>query len=262
MSRLGPFFPGGSAYGDLRSLQGLGDAQLSGDFCSSPCPPNCPDIRPDSDEFHDPSACSPVNASVCQPATNDYSEMYGTPQCVAAFGPIVPSENPLFLAKLPQLARPPSELQLDPGYDNLFAQLGITEQEALCYMSMARCYSPGVAAWLASRGYPEASQPPASPATNYAPPATNATSAYVSGSQVIATQTGQPVTSAAAPPIVSTSTPGASPGSAPATSTSATSACAFALFGETSCIGPVGTTTALVIGGALLALFLLMGGKR
>ena len=258
MSRLGPFFPGGSAYGDLRSLQGLGDAQLSGDFCSSPCPPNCPDD-------YDPSACSPVNASVCQPATNDYTEMYGTPQCVAALGPIVPSENPLGAAlveKINPLTGPPYELQSDPGWANVFAQLGITQQEALCYMSMMRCYYPGVAAWLASQGYTEASQPPASPATNYAPPATNATSAYVSGSQVIATQTGQPVTSAAAPPIVSTSTPGASPGSAPATSTSATSACAFALFGETSCIGPVGTTTALVIGGALLALFLLMGGKR
>jgi hypothetical protein len=96
-------------------------------------------------------------------------------------------------------------------------------------------------------------------ATNYVAPVPNATTAYVSGSQVISAQSGQPVTPG---PIISTATPGASPGSAPATSTSATSACSFALFGETSCIGPVGTTTALVIGGALLALFLLMGGKR
>ena len=39
------------------------------------------------------------------------------------------------------------------------------------------------------------------------------------------------------------------------------SPCAFALFGETSCIGPIGSTTLLVLGGAALLLFS-MSGKR
>lgn len=134
----------------------------------------------------------------------------------------------------------------------LFSLAGMSQQDITCYLSLQPCWNPSIIEYFNSigidgnTGLPISSPTPLG--TNYAPPATNATSAYVSGSQVIATQTGQPVTSAAAPP--------------PATSTSATSACAFALFGETSCIGPVGTTTALVIGGALLALFLLMGGKR
>jgi hypothetical protein len=38
--------------------------------------------------------------------------------------------------------------------------------------------------------------------------------------------------------------------------------CSFALFGDTSCIGPIGTTTALVLGAAALALFLMFGGKK
>ena len=274
-ARLGPFFPGGSAYGDLRSLQGLGDG---GDFCSSPCPPNCPDD-------YDPSACSPVNASVCQPTTNDYSEMYGTPQCVAALGPIVASENPLWAAleaKISSLTGPTLELQSDPGWANAFAQLGITQQEALCFMSMQRCSFPGVAAWLASQGYTEASQTPASPATNFTTLQPNSTTGVVINGTAVNAQTGQPINQAQAsaasgqgnqsvppqsqilPMSTGISQTGASmaAGAQPAPAPTATSSpCSIALFGETSCIGPVGTTTALVIAAGIAALFF-MGGKR
>lgn len=37
--------------------------------------------------------------------------------------------------------------------------------------------------------------------------------------------------------------------------------CSVALFGETSCIGPFGTSTAILLG-AIVAAFFLFGGKR
>jgi hypothetical protein len=40
------------------------------------------------------------------------------------------------------------------------------------------------------------------------------------------------------------------------------SACSIAFFGDTSCIGPFGSTTALVLGAAAVVLLLVLGGKR
>jgi hypothetical protein len=89
----------------------------------------------------------------------------------------------------------------------------------------------------------------------------------------VAPVAGQPVASA---PAVSTSTPAglmpgesqpssvsasASPVTTVSTLTPASSACSFALFGETSCIGPFGSTTALVLA-ALVAAMLFFGGKK
>ena len=52
-----------------------------------------------------------------------------------------------------------------------------------------------------------------------------------------------------------------SPVTTVSTLTPASSACSFALFGETSCIGPFGSTTALVLA-ALVAAMLFFGGKK
>jgi hypothetical protein len=42
----------------------------------------------------------------------------------------------------------------------------------------------------------------------------------------------------------------------------AVSPCSFALFGDQTCIGPIGTTTALVLGGVAVALLFMFGGKK
>jgi hypothetical protein len=61
-------------------------------------------------------------------------------------------------------------------------------------------------------------------------------------------------------PVIVTSTAGASALAVAAPAVS--SPCTFALFGDTSCIGPFGSTTALVLGVALAALFFLFGVKH
>jgi len=90
--------------------------------------------------------------------------------------------------------------------------------------------------------------------TNYAAPAPNATTASSASQATPATSQGlmpgeaqpSPVSGSAAGSVASASAAG----------------CSFALFGDTSCIGPIGTTTALVLGAAALALFLMFGGKK
>lgn len=62
-------------------------------------------------------------------------------------------------------------------------------------------------------------------------------------------------------PTPASATASTSSSSSSTSAPASTSACSFALFGETTCWGPIGSTTALVIGAALLALFM-MGGKH
>lgn len=52
------------------------------------------------------------------------------------------------------------------------------------------------------------------------------------------------------------------PGSTAVVPVAATPAGCFALFGDQSCWGPIGSTTALVLGGGLFGLWLLFGGHR
>jgi hypothetical protein len=149
-----------------------------------------------------------------------------------------------------------------PTLAQLFAAAGIGQQDITCFLSVTPCYDPLVETYMASMGIALPSS--TVPATNYVAPTPNATTASTVGNQVISAVTGQPVTPAAAPPPASSivsSTAGASSGAA--TPVSQPASCSLALFGDTSCIGGViGTTTALVIGGGLLALFFLFGGKR
>lgn len=51
------------------------------------------------------------------------------------------------------------------------------------------------------------------------------------------------------------------PGGSQQTTPPPAGACTFALFGETSCIGPIGSTTLLVLGGAAAVLFFMSQGK-
>lgn len=70
-------------------------------------------------------------------------------------------------------------------------------------------------------------------------------------------------TTASAPPpssSVATSTAGASPAAGSSNTTPATGC--FALFGDSSCFGPIGSTTALVLGAAIVAAFFMFGGKH
>ena len=231
--------------------------------------------------------------SVCQPDTNDEAIEFGTQQCQFLGGgevssiPAWAALNSLILSQ-PVPGNPSSLVEQyvnwgdDPNWGAVFAQAGISAQQAMCWLSMARCSMPGVASYLASQGYTEASQTPASPATNFTTLQPNSTTGVVINGTAVNAQTGQPINQAQAsaasgqgnqsvPPqsqILPMSTgisqtgasmaAGAQPAPAPAATTST---CSIALFGETSCIGPVGTTTALVIAAGIAALFF-MGGKR
>jgi len=63
-----------------------------------------------------------------------------------------------------------------------------------------------------------------------------------------------------AQPVI-VSTPAASAVATSVAGAAAGSPCSFALFGDTTCYGPIGSTTALVIGALVAALFL-FGGKK
>ena len=133
-----------------------------------------------------------------------------------------------------------------------FAAAGLTDAEAECWMSIEPSYLPELIEYNLAMGCGAPSVAPgASPlGTNYA----TAAPALAASNAAIA---------AANPPIgaIVTSTPGASPGAATPVPVSA--GCSFALFGDTSCIGGViGSTTALVLGAAALALLLFFGGKK
>lgn len=143
----------------------------------------------------------------------------------------------------------------------LFQEANLDQADITCWLSLQPCWNPQIIEYFNALGIdPQTGLPTSTPTpidTNFQTPQLNQTTAYVSGSQVINASTGQPIN----PPTVVTSTPGASPGAATSVSPSAAS-CSFALFGETSCIGPFGTTTALVFGAAALALIFLLGGKH
>jgi hypothetical protein len=128
---------------------------------------------------------------------------------------------------------------LEPGLQ----QSGITaELGGPTTGGAGQCISGGVV-------YPCGTTPPGyiSPAPNsiqYVSPAPNAT------------------TASAPPPSssVATSTAGASPAAGSSNTTPATGC--FALFGDSSCFGPIGSTTALVLGAAIVAAFFMFGGKH
>ena len=98
---------------------------------------------------------------------------------------------------------------------------------------------------MAAQAVAQAGPVQSNQATNYATLAPNATTA-----------TAPPPSTA-----VATSTAGASPASGAPGNPSAVSGC-WAWFGDTSCIGPIGTTTALVLAAALVGAYFMFGGKH
>ena len=157
---------------------------------------------------------------------------------------------------------PPTVNGCQTSLAQLFEQAGLGQSDQTCYLALTPCTDPYVVDYMAANGIPidiggaMTATPPGQSAygTNYEPlqpNATTATSATVAPSTLpAATQ-------------ITTSTPGASIAPAQNAAPAAVAAgCSFALFGDTSCIGPVGTTTALVLGGAALLLFILMGAKH
>jgi hypothetical protein len=136
-----------------------------------------------------------------------------------------------------------------------FAAAGLTDAEIACWLAHEASWVPEVVDYNMATGCgaPPVTAPGASPyGTNYA---AVAPALAASNAQIAAT-----AASAAPASAVVTSTAGASPlaTSAPVSG----GASCFALFGDSSCIGPIGTTTALVLGAAAVALFLMFGGKR
>ena len=96
-----------------------------------------------------------------------------------------------------------------------------------------------------------------------APPVTaRATSARTPPAQsAVVVSTSPAATQAPAPTPTSSNGSQNAPGSTSQTTPAVTSPCALALFGETSCIGPIGSTTLLVLGGAAAVLFFMSQGK-
>jgi hypothetical protein len=135
-----------------------------------------------------------------------------------------------------------------PGgtYGYAFAKLGVTDAQ------VSKCVAPNMTPgfnphWDSYWSW-KTTGVASAPQTNYSAPIPNATTASAISGQVVPA--------------------GSMPGEAqqvaagaPAASPLAASACSFALFGDTSCIGPIGTTTALALA-ALVAAFFVFGSKH
>lgn len=149
-----------------------------------------------------------------------------------------------------------------PGgtYGYAFAKLGVTDAQ------VAKCVAPNMTPgfnphWDSYWSW-KTTGVASAPQTNYSAPIPNATTASAISGQVVpaGSMPGEAQPSAAAAPAASPLAAffgGASASSTP----SPASACSFSVFGDTSCIGPFGTTTALALA-ALVAAFFVFGSKH
>jgi hypothetical protein len=144
-----------------------------------------------------------------------------------------------------------------PGgtYGYAFAKLGVTD------VQVAKCVAPNMTPgfnphWDSYWSW-KTTGVASAPQTNYSAPVPNATTASAIGGQVVpaGSMPGE------AQPAAAAASPLASFFGGSSASASPTSACSFALFGDTSCIGPFGTTTALALA-ALVAAFFVFGSKH
>jgi hypothetical protein len=104
---------------------------------------------------------------------------------------------------------------------------------------------------------PGETQPP--PADPSCPPGSSWIATPNSGSQLGLCIPNMIASVPVAQPVIVT--PGASAVATSVAVAAAGSPCSFALFGDTTCYGPIGSTTALVIGALVAALFI-FGGKK